>query len=166
MLAATLLVPRLGRAVLQIGAVIIAAAAVWLHHVLAVHGLQVSSLAMVGPEVLLGAGVGMLVSTLFDFILASVTEAELGSASGVLNAGQQLGGAVGVAVMGTVFFAVLRHGGYLAAIEHCLIVELATMPVLIVLSQLLPARARAGEPVSEPEQREQAAAGEALAAAS
>ena len=44
-----------------------------------------------------GIGIGMMVSPLFDFILASVTDDEVGSASGVLNAMQQLAGAVGVA---------------------------------------------------------------------
>ena len=40
----------------------------------------------------------MLISPLFDFILASVNDHEVGSASGVLNAVQQLASAIGVAV--------------------------------------------------------------------
>jgi hypothetical protein len=45
----------------------------------------------------------------FDFILAAVTDREVGSASGVLNAVQQLGGAIGVAAIGTVFFSALHR---------------------------------------------------------
>ncbi len=64
------------------------------------------------PQLVLGLGIGMLISPLFGFILASVTDDEVGSASGVLNACQQLAGAVGVAVIGTIFFAVLGHAGF------------------------------------------------------
>ena len=37
-------------------------------------------------------------------------EHETGSASGTLNAVQQLGGALGIAVLGTVFFHILKIG--------------------------------------------------------
>jgi hypothetical protein len=42
---------------------------------------------------------------LFDFILAGVGMDEIGSASGVLQAVQQLSSAVGVAALGTIFFS-------------------------------------------------------------
>jgi hypothetical protein len=93
----------------------------------------------------------MLVSPLFDFILASVTDTEVGSASGVLNAVQQLAGAIGVAAMGTIFFATLGHGDFVGALERCLVVELASTPVLLALASLLPARARDGEASPAPE---------------
>jgi EmrB/QacA subfamily drug resistance transporter len=141
-LAATVLVPRLGRTVLQLAAVILAAGAWWLRHVISVHGLATSSTDLIPPQLLLGIGIGMLISPLFDFILASVTDVEVGSASGVLNAMQQLAGAIGVAVIGTVFFSTLGHAGFVAAIDRCLLIELATTPVLLVLTWLLPPRAR------------------------
>ena len=47
----------------------------------------------------------MSMGQLFDFILASVGMDEVGSASGVLEAVQQLSSAVGVAVLGTIFFS-------------------------------------------------------------
>jgi EmrB/QacA subfamily drug resistance transporter len=141
-LAATVLVPRLGRVTLQIAAVIAAVGVWWLRQVILAHGLDTTSLAIVGPELLVGIGVGMIVSPLFGFILASVRDNEVGSASGVLNAMQQLAGAVGVAGIGTIFFSTLSHDGFVTAISHCLLVELATMPVLALLSFTLPARAR------------------------
>jgi EmrB/QacA subfamily drug resistance transporter len=141
-LAATVLVGRLGRTTLQLGAVILAGGVLWLHQVIAAHGLSTSSLQLAPAELVLGLGIGMLVSPLFDFILASVTDAEVGSASGVLNAMQQLGGAIGVAAMGTLFFATLGHAGFVTAIERCLIAELACTPVLALLAAILPARAR------------------------
>lgn len=141
-LAAVVLAPRFGRLVLQIAAVILAAGIWWLHQVIKAHGLHTSSLALLAPQLLLGIGIGMLISPLFDFILASVTDEEVGSASGVLNALQQLAGAIGVAGLGTIFFSVLSRHGFVTAINHCLVVELASTPLLLVLTRALPARAR------------------------
>ena len=146
-LAATVLAPRLGRTVLQIGAVLMAAGYWWVHQVIAAHGLHTESLMLVAPQLLVGAGIGMLISPLFDFILASVTDREVGSASGVLTALQQLAGAVGVAAIGTVFFTTLTHHGFVAAINRCIEWELATVPLLILCTLLLPRRAR--EPEAE-----------------
>jgi hypothetical protein len=42
---------------------------------------------------------------LFDFLLTGVRGDEVGAASGVLNAGQELGAALGIAVLATIFFA-------------------------------------------------------------
>jgi MFS family permease len=144
-LAATVLVPRFGRTVLQVGAVVIGGGIWWLREVIVAHGLATTSLSLAPPQIVLGLGIGMLISPLFGFILASVTDDEVGSASGVLNACQQLAGAVGVAVLGTIFFAVLGHAGFVAAATRCLLVELGTMPVLVVLTGLLPRQARADE---------------------
>jgi EmrB/QacA subfamily drug resistance transporter len=141
-LAGALLVPRFGRRVLQAATVVLAAGFWWVHQTIAAHGLSTSSVELIAPQILAGVGIGMFVSPLFDFILASVTDAETGSASGVLNAVQQLAGAVGVAAIGTVFFSVLGHEGFVAAINHCLIVELAGTPVLLALISTLPLRAR------------------------
>jgi hypothetical protein len=84
----------------------------------------------------------MLISPLFDFILASVADREVGSAAGVLNAVQQLAGALGVAVLGTIFFTTLGHSGFVSAMGRCLSVELATTPVLLLIASILPRRAR------------------------
>jgi hypothetical protein len=141
-LAAAVLVPRFGRSVLQGAAVIVALGTYWLYHVVKAHGLATSSLDLVAPQLVAGIGLGMLISPLFDFILASVTDAETGSASGVLNAVQQLAGALGIAAIGTLFFSTLAHSGYVTAMTRCLLVELATTPLLFGLTRALPARPR------------------------
>ena len=145
-LAATVLVPRLGRTALQIGALIVAAGIWWLRSVVAKHGLDTTSLMIIRPQLIVGLGLGMLISPLFDFILASVTDEEVGSASGVLNAVQQLAGAVGIAGIGTIFFTTLAHHGFVTALTRCLLVELATTPVLFLLTRTLPRHAREPEP--------------------
>jgi EmrB/QacA subfamily drug resistance transporter len=149
-LAGAVLVPRFGRPVLQVAAVLMAAGYWWVHQVIAGHGLHTGTLSLIAPQILVGVGIGMFVSPLFAFILASVTDREAGSASGVLNAFQQLAGAVGVAVLGTVFFSMLTHHGFVSAISRCLELELATVPVLIVLTMMLPRRAREPEPEAGP----------------
>jgi len=158
-LAGALLVPRLGRAVLQIACLVLAAGVVWLRHTVLAHGLHTDSLTLAGPELAMGIGIGLMISPLFDFILASVTDTEVGSASGVLNAVQQLGGAIGVAGIGTLFFSTVQHSGYVTALSHSLLIELAITPVLLILISLLPSRARPEEPAADVgDQRDQAIA--------
>jgi MFS family permease len=140
--AAAVLVPRIGRTALQLGAVVVAGGTIWLYLVISANGLHTSSLDLIAPLLALGLGIGMLVSPLFGFILASVTDEETGSASGVLNALQQLAGAIGVAVLGTVFFAALSHGGFVTALQRCLLIELAIAPVLALLTFALPRHPR------------------------
>ncbi|MFZ0381572.1 MAG: MFS transporter [Solirubrobacteraceae bacterium] len=143
--AGAALVPRFGRIVLQAATLVIAGGVWWLHEVVGAHGMHTGSLDLIAPQLAVGLGIGMTISPLFDFILAAVTPAEVGSASGVLTAVQQLGGAIGVAGMGTIFFAALGHLGFVTALQHCLIVELATTPVLLALISTLPSRARESE---------------------
>jgi hypothetical protein len=64
--------------------------------------------------------------------------ARSGSASGVLNSAQQLGGAVGIAAIGTVFFSVLAQHGFLAAAERSLLVEAGLLVVVLALTPMLP----------------------------
>jgi EmrB/QacA subfamily drug resistance transporter len=144
-LAGAVLVPRVGRTALQAATVVIAGGVWWLHEVIGAHGLHTGSLELIAPQVLVGLGIGMTISPLFDFILAAVTDAEVGSASGVVTAVQQLGGAIGVAAMGTIFFSALTHLGFVTAVQRCLIVELSTTPVLLLLISTLPSRAREPE---------------------
>jgi hypothetical protein len=87
---------------------------------------------------------GMFVVPVFDTIIAAVSDAETGSASGALNAIQQLGGGIGVAVLGTIFFSVLRHAGFAAALRHTMWWQVGVMALLLVLSPLC--RVRLGCP--------------------
>ncbi len=56
---------------------------------------------------LVGAGMGLAMAPFFNIVLAGVDNEETGSASGALTSVQQLGGAFGIAVLGTLFFALL-----------------------------------------------------------
>ncbi|APA99065.1 hypothetical protein [Nocardia seriolae] len=57
------------------------------------------------PGLLLaGAGLGFLVVPLANVALSAVPAETAGAGSGILSTAQQFGGALGVAVIGTVFF--------------------------------------------------------------
>ena len=84
-----------------------------------------------------------MLAPLFDFVLAGVEDHEVGSASGVLNAIQQLGGATGIAVLGTVFFSVGTAHGLGVAFERVLGIEAGVLVVVAALGIPAPhARAR------------------------
>ncbi len=99
---------RLGRRLLHIGLLLIAAGAVTLALRLT-GGHSASTWDLVPGLVLVGAGAGACFGQLFQFILTSVSMQEIGSASGVMEASQQLSAALGVAVLGTIFFSTFKH---------------------------------------------------------
>ncbi len=102
------LVKRLGRHLLHVGILLIAAGAATLALVL--RGAESASTWDLVPGLfLIGVGAGAGIGQLFRFILTSVTMDEVGSAAGVLEATQQLSTALGVAVLGSIFFSTFEH---------------------------------------------------------
>ncbi|SEM69584.1 drug resistance transporter, EmrB/QacA subfamily [Loktanella fryxellensis] len=71
---------------------------------------EISRSAFMLPLFLGGLGLGTAISPLFNTVLGQVKDADTGSASGALQSFQQLGGALGLAVMGQLFFAHLAAG--------------------------------------------------------
>ncbi|MFI9247470.1 MFS transporter [Streptomyces sp. NPDC053086] len=110
-------VARFGRAVLQAGALVMAVGVfgVWL--TLDVVGDDIGPWQLMPSLLVTGIGMGLLMAPFFEIVLASVEQHETGSASGTMTAVQQLGGAFGVALLGTVFFGLLG-GGIAGAVDH------------------------------------------------
>jgi MFS family permease len=113
-----------------------------------------SGLTLAGPVLALGFGLGGIIAPLFATIVAGVTPAEIGSASGSLGAVQQLAGSVGVAALATLYAAtshpVASHPAMGQAATgdsaaHGLAVTALATAVLLgvgaVLTLLLPAQA-------------------------
>jgi EmrB/QacA subfamily drug resistance transporter len=132
--------PKFGRPTLHGGLAVMLLGVLGMIAVVGSAAGDVSALNLAGPEVLAGIGMGAMLAPLFDFVLAGVDDHEVGSASGVLNALQQLGGAIGIAVIGTVFFSI--HS-LVDAFQTVLWIEAATLVVAAILVTLLPMRARA-----------------------
>jgi EmrB/QacA subfamily drug resistance transporter len=138
------LAPRFGRRVLHAGLALFAAGTL----VVAgeVNGATALSTWDLVPGFLLsGLGIGLVVAPLFSVILAGVADDEVGSASGTLNAVQQLGGAIGVAVLGTVFFGATEALGSDGALERVLWIVAGAQAVAFALAFLLPMHPREEE---------------------
>ena len=95
---------RFGRRVLHVGLLVMGLGAVGFLLVLDRAGTGVTGWDMTAPLVVYGLGMGAIFVPLFDLIIGEVPMEQLGSASGVLGAVEQFGSALGVAVLGTVFF--------------------------------------------------------------
>lgn len=134
-------IPALGRRSLTIGA-LLAAAGTATTGLVAIHtGNSLSTLDLAPGLFVLGAGMGLLVVPLVPFILSGVDPDNAGSASGVASAVQQLGGAIGVALVGTVFFPRLTSGGgYGHAFMAGVWLQLALLVIAAGLTILLPRR--------------------------
>ena len=143
--AGAALVPRFGRIVLQAATLVIAGGVWWLHEVVGAHGMHTGSLDLIAPQLVVGLGIGMTISPLFDFILAAVTPAEVGSASGVLYGRPAARRRDRSRRDGHDLFRGPRPSRLRHRAQHCLIVELATTPVLLALISTLPSRARESE---------------------
>jgi MFS family permease len=84
-----------------------------------------------------GLGMGMVLAPLAVTVLAPVSPQHAGPAAGVLSTVQQVGNALGVALIGILFYGSLG-GGVPHAFRGCLIFLIAVELVLAGLVQLLP----------------------------
>jgi hypothetical protein len=109
------LAPRLGKRILSLGCVLLllGMAALWL--TVRAAGTGVTSVEMIPALALSGAGLGFVVAPLINIILAGTKPESAGSASGVLTTVQQIGGALGVAVIGIIFFGQVSSYAPIAA---------------------------------------------------
>jgi EmrB/QacA subfamily drug resistance transporter len=64
---------------------------------------------LLGPSLLTGAGLGMLFMPLMLVALSKVNDRDAGLASSLVNTGQQVGGSIGLAVLGTVAWTVVAN---------------------------------------------------------
>jgi Major Facilitator Superfamily len=106
-------VRKLGRTVIHGGIVVMAGGVACIVLTLHLAGADVTPWQLIPALVLTGLGMGTLMAPFFDIVLAGVETHETGSASGALTAVQQLGSALGVAVLGTLFFGLI--GGHVAS---------------------------------------------------
>ena len=77
---------------------------------------RAAALVLVLPLLVAGIGSGMTISPNVTLTLAEVPVVGAGSAGGVLQTAQRIGTALGIAVVGAVFFAVLDDDGWQAAL--------------------------------------------------
>jgi EmrB/QacA subfamily drug resistance transporter len=136
---ATELTTKLGRGAPALGALTLAAGHAILATTIGEIGAGGSIAALVPALLLIGAGMGMVITPLTTTVLASVPAEHAGAASGALSTMQQVGNAVGVAITGIIFFGAAKHG-VPHAFELSLIQLAAVCAAAAALTRLLPRR--------------------------
>ncbi|MEV0033970.1 MFS transporter [Nocardia sp. NPDC050793] len=106
-LAVLVFVPRFGRRVLMTGALVNATGFAGYIWVATHYGPGVTSWQMIIPLTVAGFGFGLVVAPMVDLILTDVPAGDAGSASGTLSTVQQVGMALGIALVSVVFFTQL-----------------------------------------------------------
>jgi EmrB/QacA subfamily drug resistance transporter len=101
------LIPKLGRYTMTLGTVIMAIGLGLIYFFVHWHGLNTTPWEFIPGLLVTGAGMALIMSPMFSVVLTDVDSKHAGSASGVLNAVQQLGGAIGTALIGVFFFGQL-----------------------------------------------------------
>ena len=81
----------------------------WLHFYIASVTDSIDHWQFLVPLLLAGIGLGLGFSALFQLVLANVPPRDAGAGSGALQAFQQVGGALGVALIGQIFFSNLGN---------------------------------------------------------
>jgi len=98
---------KLGKVVPFAGAICQAAGIWWLARIVADQGAGFGGWDSTPPLLLAGTGLGLLVVPLIDIALSTVATDDAGAASGTYSTFQQLGSALGIAIIGAVFFHVV-----------------------------------------------------------
>lgn len=157
-LTVSLLIGRLGQRYLKerlmVGAALLVVGIGWLDFIIFGLGDSVDHWTLLPPLLLAGIGLGIGFSGLFQTVLSSVPGRDAGAGSGALQAFQQIGGALGVAVVGEVFFSALAgnlaagetpQAAYAAAAGPAIIYQIVSFGLVVILVPFLKIRPPAGE---------------------
>ena len=141
---------KLGRTVLHAGLIVMAGGLAVLALVIHDAGSHVDSWDFVWPLLVSGVGMGAVFMPLFDIVVGGLRDHEVGSASGLLQALQQLGSALGVAVIGTAFFGAVGGGAdrardFMGAAELTTLLTLGLLALAFAVGFFMPKRAKGHE---------------------
>jgi EmrB/QacA subfamily drug resistance transporter len=142
---------RIGSRPLMVAGLSLQAAAIaWIATVVDV---STPYLELVPAFVMGGAGMALVFAPAANAVLASVRPEEAGQASGATNAIREVGGVMGVAILGAVFSA---HGSYaspasyIEGVQPALWVGAAVLAVGALIATMVPGKARAAAPAAIP----------------
>ena len=140
-MVAPVLAQRHGRKLLAEGALILAIGHGLLLLAVSDVGTGGSVAALVPGLLLIGAGMGFVIAPLATIIMSAASPEYAGAASGVLSTMQNVGNALGVAIIGVVYFGAVSSG-----LATAFQLSLGTLAVILIavsaLTRLLPAPAR------------------------
>ncbi len=92
------------------GAALLVIGMVGLVSVIRATGADLNPYFFIPPLLISGIGMGTAIMSLFQVTMSSVADADAGAGSGAMQAFQQIGAALGIAVAGQIFFGVLGDG--------------------------------------------------------
>jgi EmrB/QacA subfamily drug resistance transporter len=131
------LAARLGRRVPAIGGLVLAAGHATLALTVSQIGVGHDVLLMTPGLLLVGAGMGLVLTPLTTTVLSALPPEQAGAASGALSTMQNVGNALGVALIGVVFFDAVHAGyGHAFVLSTCVLAGVGL--ALTVLTRLLP----------------------------
>ena len=151
-------IARYGARVIACGTVIVLVGLLALVSVLYLVDTSLTAPVLIGPMVLIGLGNGIAIPALIGVVLSKSEPQQAGALAGVLTTAQQFASALGIAGVGTVFFAVLGTtdatsiGSYpdaLAAAALCSVL-LSIIGALLVFGLVRLDRPPSGSEVSGP----------------
>lgn len=139
MIASTL-TGRLGNRWLEIRAVagggLLLAGMVWVRSTLGQNSADMTSADLFLPMLMVGMGMGTAIAAMFQAVLIRVSPADAGAGSGVLQAAQQVGIAVGIGIVGQIFFAALDPSedrtDYVRAAQTALLFPVGIYSLLVI----------------------------------
>ena len=97
---------------------------------------HITGWALIAPLLIGGMGSGLVISPNQTLTLSEVPVAQGGTAGGLIQVGQRIGAAIGIAAVGSVFYAQLSasHGNYNQALEHGLLVAVLFLILALALA--------------------------------
>jgi len=136
------LAPRLGKGLILLGALAQIGGYLWITRIVDAQANALVGTDLIAPMALAGLGLTLLVVPLTDVSLAQTSVVNAGAASGVLGTFQQVGSAIGVAVVGVVFFGTVGDAFSPAALRDAflagIMVPITALALAALASFLLP----------------------------
>jgi EmrB/QacA subfamily drug resistance transporter len=158
-LVVSLIVGRFGQSYLRtraaLAAVLLTSGMLWLHFIIAGIGDTIDHWSFLPPLFIAGMGLGLGFSSLFQLVLMTVPPRDAGAGAGSLQAFQQVGGAIGVALIGQIFFSLLEsarewgatsvHEAFTVSAASATWYQIASFGLVFLLVFLIRGRPSAGQ---------------------
>ncbi|KAA2241013.1 MFS transporter [Chitinophaga agrisoli] len=136
-------VVKYGKRVLQVGVVIMIAALIM---ELLVFGFHANHISMLVLMAIYGLGSGLVLPSLLNMALKSVPVEFAGAAAGVYSTFQQTASALGISIIGGVFFFFVETGDYTKAFDYGMVANIICAVIVGVLLYLLPDKREVAAP--------------------
>jgi MFS family permease len=129
---------KYGRDIISVGAAASLVGVIGLAVVVTVWGVSANWLELSPVLAMIGIGNGLVIPLIVQGVLLSVPSHRTGAASGMLATTQQFSMVIGIAAVGTLFFAREATSGIVSALQAGLIADIALVAFAFVMTLFLP----------------------------